>query len=552
MSKKVLIVGGVAGGASAAARLRRLDENAKIILFERNEYISFANCGMPYYIGEEISDRSELLIQTPEGMYDRFRIDVRTNSNVIKINPGSKTITVESKTDGCYEESYDYLILSPGAKAIRPNIPGIDSDKILSLRSIADADRIKAYVDRKEVKSAVVIGGGFIGIEMAENLKSRGLNVTIAEAAPHILAPFDSDMAVLAENELTENDIRLITSDGVKAFKERDSQIEITLSSGATLCADLVILAIGVTPDTAFLQGSGIETGPRGHIVVNERLQTGIADIYAVGDAIEVTDFVTGQKTAIPLAGPANKQGRIAADNVAGLDSTYKGSQGSSILRVFGITVAATGANERTLQKSGLTYRTVTIHSFSHATYYPGAQPMTLKLIFSEEGKVLGAQGIGKQGVDKRIDVIATVIRLGGTIEDLTELELSYAPPYSSAKDPVNIAGYVAQNVLEGRSHMTTWDSVSRMDPADYVLVDVRSEPEFRYGHVEGAVNIPVDELRDRLAELAPNKTIVEYCQVGQRGYVADRILSEHGYKAMNVTGGYKTARSINYHPRKA
>lgn len=549
MSKKVLIVGGVAGGASAAARLRRLDENAQIILFERNDYISFANCGMPYYIGEEIPDREDLMVQTPEGMYKRFRIDVRTNSNVVKVNPDSKTVTVESMRDGCYEESYDFLILSPGVKAIRPDIPGIDCDRIFTLRNITDADRIKTYVDQKETKSAVIIGGGYIGIEIAENLRNLGLEVTIAEAAPHILAPFDSDMAVLPENELIRNGIRLITNDGVKAFQKNGSQIEITLSSGTILCADFAVLAIGVEPDTAFLQGSGIETGPKGHIIVNERLQTNYKDIYAVGDAIEVTDYVTRQKTAIPLAGPANKQGRIAADNVASIHSTYKGIQGTSIIRVFGLTAAVTGTNERTLRKAGLSYRTITIHSFSHATYYPGAQALTLKLIFSEEGKILGAQGIGKEGVDKRIDVIATAIRLGGTVTDLMELELSYAPPYSSAKDPVNIAGYVAQNVLEGRAHMTTWDGVDRMNPEDYVLVDVRSEPEFKYGHIEGAVNIPVDELRERLDELDPDKMIVEYCQVGQRGYVADRILSEKGYKVLNVTGGYKTARTINYHP---
>lgn len=547
MNKKVLIVGGVAGGASAAARLRRLDEMAEIILFERDEYISFANCGLPYYIGESIKDRGKLLVQTPEAMNARFQIDVRNNSEVTKIDPAKKTVTVNSKVKGSYEESYDYLILSPGAKAIRPNLPGIESEKILTLRNIPDTDKIKAYVDKKGVNSAVVIGGGFVGVEMAENLRDRGLAVTLVEAAPHILAPFDTDMVVLPEKELTENGVRLILNDGVKAFHDYANQVEVTLQSDTKLVTDLVILAIGVTPDTGFLKESGLEFGPRGHILVNERLQTNIEEIYAVGDAIEVVDFVTKQKSAIPLAGPANKQGRIAADNVAGLNSSFKGSQGTSIIKVFGLTAAATGANERTLQRAAIPYKMITIHPVSHASYYPGAVPMTLKLIFNEEGLVLGAQGVGFDGVDKRIDVIATVIRLGGTVEDLAELELSYAPPFSSAKDPVNMAGFVAQNELAGRSHITTWSEVDTMNKDDYILVDVRTEEEFQNGHVDGAINIPVDSLRSRLSELDSKKTIVEYCQVGLRGYVADRILSQHGYQVRNVTGGYKSATALKF-----
>ncbi len=551
MAKKVLIVGGVAGGASAAARLRRLDETAEIILFERDEYISFANCGLPYYIGESIKERSRLLVQTPEGMRSRFRIDVRNNSEVVHVDAEKKTVTVKSKTEGTYEESFDYLILSPGAKALRPNIPGIQNDRIFTLRNIPDTDRIKAYVDQEDTKSAVVIGGGFVGVEMAENLRERGLSVTLVEAAPHILAPFDYDMAVITEKEMVDNGIHLILGDGVKAFRDTGEQIDVTLSSDASLAADIVVLAIGVAPDTAFLKDSGLELGPRGHIIVDDRMQTNKEGIYAVGDAIEVIDFVTKQKTAIPLAGPANKQGRIVADNIAGLTSSFRGSQGTSIIKVFDLTAASTGANERTLQKADISYQTIFVHPVSHASYYPGAVPMTLKLIFNEEGKILGAQGIGFEGVDKRIDVIATVIRLGGTVEDLTELELSYAPPFSSAKDPVNMAGFVAQNVLEGRSHVATWSDVEKMKPEDYVLVDVRTELEYSNGHMEGAINIPVDSLRDRLSELDSGKTVVEYCQVGLRGYVADRILSQRGYQVMNVTGGYKSISSLQFDANK-
>lgn len=550
MSKKVLIVGGVAGGASAAARLRRLDETAEIIMFERDEYISFANCGLPYYIGESIKERSKLLVQTPEAMNARFNIDVRNNSEVIRVDSEKKVVTVRSKTKGTYEETYDYLILSPGARALRPGIPGIDSERIFTLRNIPDTDKIKSYVDKKGVDSAIVIGGGFVGVEMAENLVERGLRVSLVEAAPHILAPFDSDMVVVPEKELADSGVRLYLGDGVKAFQEIGTQVEVTLNSDTKLSADLVILAIGVAPDTAFLKDSGIDFGPRGHILVNEMMETNKEGIYAVGDAVEVVDYVTKLKTAIPLAGPANKQGRIAADNVAGLNSRFQGSQGTSIIKVFGLTAASTGANERTLQKAGISYKTITIHPVSHASYYPGAVPMSLKLIFNEEGNVLGAQGVGFDGVDKRIDVIATVIRLNGTVEDLTELELSYAPPFSSAKDPVNMAGFVAQNILEGRSHVTTWSALGDLDPNDYILVDVRSEEEFGNGHVEGAINIPVDNLRSRLSELDKNKTIVEYCQVGLRGYIADRILSQNGFNVLNVTGGYKTASQLKFNPK--
>lgn len=552
MGKKVLIVGGVAGGASAAARLRRLDENAEIIMFERDGYISFANCGLPYHIGEVIKEREKLLVQTPEAMNKRFNIDVRINSEVTSIDAKNKRVMVKSADRGLYEESYDYIILSPGAKPIRPNIPGINSSRIFSLRNIPDTDRIKDYVDNKNIRSAIVIGGGFIGVEMAENLVERSIKVTLVEAAPHILAPFDSDMVVIAEKEMEQKGIKLILGDGVKAFSEENSSVQVTLNSDNTLSADMIILAIGVTPDTGFLKDSGIELGPKGHIIVNDRMETNIEGIYAVGDAIEVVDFVTGQKTAIPLAGPANKQGRVAADNAADLNSVYKGSQGTSILKIFNLTAASTGANERTLQRLNIPYRTIFLHPNSHAGYYPDALPMTIKLIFNDEGKVLGSQIIGYDGVDKRIDVIAAVIRLKGTVNDLAELELAYAPPYSSAKDPVNMAGFMAQNILNDMTSVITPSQFKAMDKDDYILLDVRTEEEFENGHVDGAVNIPVDSLRDRLHELDKEKAIIEYCQVGLRGYIASRILKQNGFKAVNITGGYKSFFTEKFEPGKS
>ncbi|NMA70166.1 MAG: FAD-dependent oxidoreductase [Desulfitobacterium sp.] len=551
MKKKVLIVGGVAGGASAAARLRRLDEDAEIILFERDDYISFANCGLPYYIGGVIPRRDYLLVQTPEAMKKRFNIDVRVNNEVIDLRPEEKKVVVKAKDKGVYEESYDYIILSPGAKALRPNIPGIDSPRILTLRNIPDTDKIKSMVDDKNVKRAIIVGGGFVGVEMAENLREIGLEVTLVEAAPHILAPFDSDMVVLGERELVKHGIQLILQDGVNSFQDQGSFVEVTLNSERKLEAELIVLAIGVTPDTAFLRDSGIELGPRGHIVVNDRLETNLPQVYAVGDAIEVVDYITKGKTAIPLAGPANKQGRIAADNVAGLNSTYRGTQGTSIIKIFDLTAASTGANERTLQRANIPYHVVHTHPLSHASYYPGGAPMTLKLIFSPEGKILGAQGVGTDGVDKRIDVIATMIGLNGTVQDLTEAELAYAPPYSSAKDPVNMAGYVAENVLSGIAENITWHDLPNIEE-DYLLVDVRTSREYARDHVEGAINIPLDELRDRLDELDREKLLVLYCQMGLRGYIAQRILKPKGYRSLNITGGYLTHSVLGFDPNAA
>lgn len=549
MKKKVLIVGGVAGGASAAARLRRLDEEAEIIMFERDEHISFANCGLPYYIGDTIQDRTKLMVQTPKSMQARFNIDVRVHSEVTGIHTDKKTVTVTSMEKGVYEESYDYLILSPGAKPLKPPIPGIDSSLIFTLRNVPDTDRIKAHVDREGIQRAVVIGGGYIGVEMAENLRHRGLEVTMVEAAPHVLAPFDSDMVTFAEKELQDNGVRLLLGDGVNSFKEQEEGITVALQSGREIHADMVILAIGVVPDTGFLRESGIKLGTRGHIQVNESMQTTCDGVYAVGDAVEIKDFVSGQQAAIPLAGPANKQGRIAADHICGLPSVYRGTQGTSIIKIFGLTGASTGSNERTLTKLNIPYRSVNVHPSSHATYYPGAKPIALKLLFNDEGMILGAQAFGQEGVDKRIDVIATVLRLKGTVNDLAELELTYAPPFSSAKDPVNMAGYLAQNVLSGRSEVVTLQDLENFDPEQQILLDVRTKSEYDQGHIEGALHIPVDELRERHGEIDRNKEIYAYCAVGMRGYISSRILAQKGFRVKNLTGGYKSYSMSKFKP---
>jgi NADPH-dependent 2,4-dienoyl-CoA reductase/sulfur reductase-like enzyme/peroxiredoxin family protein/TusA-related sulfurtransferase/rhodanese-related sulfurtransferase len=548
--KKILIVGGVAGGASAATRLRRLDENAEIIMFEKGQYISFANCGLPYYIGETIKEREKLLVQTPEAMNASFNIDVRVNSEVISVDTKNKKVKVNSKDKGEYEENYDYLILSPGATPIKPPIQGIQSDKIFTLRNVPDTDRIKAYVDKGDIKNAVVIGGGFIGIEMAENLKERGLNVALVEGAPHILAPFDSDMVTFAEKELEDNGVGLVINDGVKLFKEEGNGLNVVLNSGKSLYADIVILAIGVKPDTAFLKETGIEFGPRGHIIVNEKMETNVEGIYAVGDAIEVVDFVNGSKTAIALAGPANKQGRIAADNVCGLNSTYKGTMGTSIIKVFGLTGASTGNNERTLKAKNIPYKVIYVHPNSSAGYYPGGSSMSIKLIFNQEGKILGGQAFGYVGVDKRIDDIAVTMRLGGTIYDLAELELAYAPPYSSAKDPVNMAGFVAENVLAGRHEVILPEDIDNRDKNKTQLVDVRAELVYSNGNIESSINIPSVNIRARMNELDKSKEILVYCQVGLTGYIAARILKANGFKVKNLTGGYKTYTMSKFKPK--
>lgn len=546
MGKKVLIIGGVAGGASAATRLRRLDEEAEIILVERGSHVSFANCGLPYYIGDVITDRERLLVQTPTNMKELFNLDVRINSEVVSINPSEKTVLIESKESGSYQESYDVLVLSPGAKPIKPPIPGIASEKIFTLRNLEDMDQIKQRAGQSGVRKVVVVGGGFIGVEMAENLHHIGLEVTLVESAPHILAPFDEDMVCSLEKELTENGIHLQLNDGVASFSEQSGQLEVRLKSGTTLEADQVILAIGVAPDTHFLRETGIQLGEKGHIIVDDQMRTSLPDIYAVGDAIEVKDFVTGQSTQIPLAGPANKQGRIAADNIAGIPIRYKGTQGTSIIKVFSLTGGATGNTERNLKRLGIAYQATRIHPFSHATYYPGAFQNSFKLLFDHEGKILGAQGVGYEGVDKTIDVIAAVMRLQGTIYDLAELEHTYAPPYSSAKDAINMLGFTAENLLTGRTETFTYESLKEYNLEESILVDVRSPIEFELNHLEGALNIPLESLRDRMSELDQNKLILVYCKVGLKGYTASRMLSQRGFKVKNMSGGLKSALAGN------
>ena len=549
MAQKVLIVGGVAGGASAAARLRRLDEEAEIVMFERGPDISFANCGLPYYIGGSITDRDRLLVSTPEAMARRFRIDVRTRSEVLSVDPATKTVRVRENGSREYEERYDALILSPGAKPVRPPLPGVDSSRIHTLRNLADTDLIKQRLTVEKIQSAVVIGGGFIGVEMAENLREAVLEVTLVEAGPQILAPFDREMSAVLAKELEQHGVRLLLGGRVAGFWEDGAGIETHLEDGQVLRSGLVLLAAGVAPDTAFLAGSGLSVSPRGHILVNNRMETNLENVYAVGDAVEVTDYVNGTQTAIPLAGPANKQGRIAADNVCGLGSVYKGTQGTSIIKVFGLTGAATGNNEKTLTRLGIPYHVTYVHPNSHASYYPGALPLSLKLIFDGQGKVLGAQAVGMDGVDKRIDDIATVIRFHGTVEDLSELELAYAPPYSSAKDPVNMAGFTAGNILAGLTRVFLPGELAERDAAATLLVDVRTGLEHAAGSIPGSLNIPVDELRERLAELDPEKEIWVYCQVGLRGYTASRILQQLGYRVRNLSGGYKTWLMAEYQP---
>lgn len=546
MSKKIIIVGGVAGGATAAARLRRLDETSEIVLFEKGEYISFANCGLPYYIGETIKSRDALLVQTVEGMKAKFNLDIRNFSEVIKINRDRKTVTVKNVQNGeTYEESYDKLILSPGAKPIVPPIPGIqDAEHIFTLRNVPDTDAIKGYVDVHKPKKATVIGGGFIGIEMAENLYDRGIEVTLVEMANQIMAPIDFEMASILHNHLRDKGVNLILEDGVNAFENKGRTIKLT--SGREIENDMIILSIGVRPENQLAVDAGLEVGERGGIKVNDFLQTADEDIYAIGDAIEVKDFVTGKPTMIPLAWPANRQGRIVANNIYGKQEKYQGTLGTSIAKVFDYTVAATGNNEKTLKRHGITYKVVHVHPGSHAGYYPGAHPIALKLIFDPEtGKIFGAQGVGMDGVDKRIDVIATAIKGGLTVEDLPDVEIAYAPPFSSAKDPVNMAGYVASNIMEGTTETVQWYEIDEIIANGGLLIDVREPIEREAGFIKGSINIPLGEIRSRLNELPKDKPVHITCQVGLRGYLATRILKENGYQVKNLDGGWKTYSAV-------
>lgn len=556
--KKIAIVGGVAGGATAAARLRRLNAEDQIILFEKDEFISFANCGLPYYIGNVIEDREDLLVQTVEGMSQRYDLDVRNFSEVTAIDKENKRITVRKvKTGEVYEENYDVLILSPGAKPFRPPVEGInDATNLFTLRNIADTDAIYDFIAQKTLRSAVIVGGGFIGVEMAENLKLRGLDVTIVEKMPQVLAPLDFEMAQIVHQELNRNGVKLVLNDGLLKFTENGRNIH--LESGKVIETDMIVFAIGVSPESGLAKSAGLLTGPRGHIVTSPKLetfdaktQTIVEGIYAIGDAISVKDFVTQTDTAIALAWPANRQGRLVADIINGKDVAYKGSLGTSVLKVFDLTVAATGNNQRQLEMKKLPHQAIHAHRGNHASYYPGAENIALKLIYDPETlTILGAQAVGPIGTEKRIDVIATAIKAKLKVTDLSDLELAYAPPYSSAKDPVNILGYIAENVIEGQYKVAFAHQIEELKAQNALFLDVRTEEEFAEGHIPGAINIEVDQFRQRIDEIkvSKNTPIVVNCLVGLRAYLAIRILSSKGFTNLyNLSGGYLTYETANY-----
>ncbi|MCM1037384.1 MAG: FAD-dependent oxidoreductase, partial [Bacteroides sp.] len=544
---KYLIIGGVAGGATAAARIRRLSEDAEIILFEKGEYISYANCGLPYYIGGVIKERERLLVQTAEGFGRRFGIDVRVRSEVTAIDREGKTVTVVAPDGSTYTESYDRLLLSPGASPVRPPLPGIDLEGIYTLRNVTDTDVIKARIATGKVRRAVIVGGGFIGLEMAENLSHAGAEVAVVEMAPQVMAPIDFSMAQIVHAHLAEKGVRLYTESAVASFTRRDDELEVHLADGRTIAADMVILSIGVRPNTALAAAAGIELGPMRGIKVDGYLRTVDKSIYAVGDAIEYPHPVTGRPWLNYLAGPANRQARIVADNMVKGDTTvYEGAIGTSIAKVFDLTVAATGLAAKRLRADGIEYLTATIHPASHAGYYPDAMPMTIKVVFAPaDGRLLGAQIVGYDGVDKRIDLLAQCIKSGGTVADLTRIEQAYAPPFSSAKDPVAIAGYVAQNILSGKMRPIYWRELASAEPGSHMLIDVRTPMEYAAGALPGAVNIPLDDMRERLAEIPADRPIVVYCGVGLRGYLASNILRLRGYSDVrNLIGGIKTYRT--------
>lgn len=547
MSKKIVIIGGVAGGATAATRLRRLNEEDKIVLFEKGEYISFANCGLPYHVGGVIKERENLLLQTVDGMNQQYGLDVRNFSEVLEINPQSKSVTVlNHQTGERYIESYDQLIISSGAKAIVPPIVGIEeADNVFRLRNIPDMDQIKAYIAENQIATATVVGGGFIGLEMMENLVELGIQVQLIEMAPQVMPTIDIEMAQLIHSQMNIHGVNLILNDGLKEFRQNGR--ELLLTSGKTLQTDMTILSIGVLPENTLAKVAGLELGYKGGIKVNQQLQTSQPDIYAIGDAIEVIDLVSGQPTHIPLAWPANRQGRLVADIINGSDAGYFGTQGTAVAKVFELTVASTGNSERLLKQAGIEYETIHIHPNSHAGYYPGASPIALKLLFGIDGKILGAQAIGTEGVEKRIDVIATAMRFGARADQLASIELSYAPPYSSAKDPVNMLGYTADNILSGKVATFQWSQVDELLSNNAFLLDVREEFELATGTIESSHHIPLNQLRQRLGELPKNQPIYVYCQVGHRGYNAARILSQAGFDVKNLDGGYKTYKTAHY-----
>ena len=539
---KVVIVGGVAGGATAAARIRRLDEQAEIVVFERSGYISYANCGLPYYIGGVIEDPEELTLQTPESFFRRFRIHMKVRHEVTAIHPEKKTVSVKDlETGAVFEESYDKLLLSPGAKPVWPNLPGMDSDKLFTLRTVEDTLRIKEFVDRNKPRSAVMVGGGFIGLEVAENLRELGLEVTIVQRPKQLMNPFDADMAAFIHAEVRKHGVQLALGHSVEGFAEKKGGIQVLLKDNPPLQADLVVLAIGVTPESGLAKDAGLALGMKGSILVNDRMETSVPDIYAVGDAVQVKHYVTGEDALIALAGPANKQGRIAADNICGGDSRYLGSQGSSVIKIFNMTAASTGINETNARKSGLDVDTVILSPMSHAGYYPGGKLMTMKVVFEKETyRLLGAQIVGYEGVDKRIDVLATAIHAGLKATQLKDLDLAYAPPYSSAKDPVNMAGFIIDNISKGLKQWHLSDAAELPRDGSVALLDTRTEGEYRRGHIEGFRNIPVDELRARIGEIEAGKPVYVICQSGLRSYIATRILEGCGFEAYNFAGGFR------------
>ncbi|MCX6290614.1 MAG: FAD-dependent oxidoreductase [Bacteroidetes bacterium] len=544
---KYIIVGAVAGGASTAARLRRMDEQAEIIIFEKGEYISYANCGLPYYIGDVIKDRNKLFVQTAAAFNRRFNIDVRVMTEVTAIDPSRKIITAKEQTTGkIYEEAYDKLVLSPGAEPIRPPLPGIMSEGIFTLRNVNDTDYIKNYIQQKKAKKAVVIGGGFIGLEMAENLHDIGLDVTIVEMTNQIMAPVDFPIAAIVQEHIRSKGVHLHLNTTVTGFEKNDKQLNVLLKNGDALDADIIILSIGVRPDTKLATAAGLQIGDAKGIRVNEYLQTSDPDIYAVGDAIEFRNPITNQSMITYLAGPANKQGRICADNIVlGNVKKYNGAINTAIVKVFDMTVASAGTASKHLHAANIQHVVSTTHNGSHAGYYPGAKQMSIQIAFSpEDGRLLSAQIAGYDGVDKRLDVMASVIKRNGTIYELTEFEHAYAPPYSSAKDPVNMSGFVAENILHKRLNIFYWNEFDKIKPGD-LLIDVRRKDEFDSGKINNAINIPIDEIRDRLSEIPKDKNIFIYCEAGLRGYLAQRILKQSGYhQVFNMSGGYRLWKS--------
>ena len=547
---KVVIVGGVAGGATAAARIRRLDEQAEIVVFERSGYVSYANCGLPYYIGGVIEDPEALTLQTPESFFSRFRVTMKVHHEVTAIHPERKAVSVKNlETGELFEESYDKLLLSPGAKPTQPRLPGLGSEKIFTLRTVEDTFRIKEYIQEKQPKSAVLAGGGFISLELAENLRELGMDVTIVQRPKQLMNPFDADMAAFIHGEVRKHGVKLALGHTVEGFEEKELGVDVLLKDEAPLHTDMVVLAIGVSPDTGLAKDAGLELGIKGSILVNDRMETSVPDIYAVGDAVQVKHYVTGQDALIALAGPANKQGRIAADNICGGDSRYSGSQGSSVVKVFDLTAAATGVNETNAGKAGLSVDSVVLSPMSHAGYYPGGKVMTMKVVFEKETyRLLGAQIVGYEGVDKRIDVLATAIRAGLKATELKELELAYAPPYSSAKDPVNMAGFMIENIANGvlkQWHLEDVDKLPR--DGSVTLLDTRTVGEYAGGHIDGFTNIPVDELRERLGELDKSKPVYVICQSGLRSYIACRILSGYGFTCYNFSGGFRFYDAVTH-----